>query len=123
MIWSAEKQRRSNVDWFALVPHPVAKAQTAWERLRTVKAMREAGVKINDIAARFGCSYENVRHLIATASLSGNEPPVDKYLKAGALPNVAHGDYPNRASRTRAAYSLLAALKNDPLQPQTEIWY
>jgi hypothetical protein len=123
MIWSAEKQRRSNVDWFALAPHPVAKAQTAWERLRTVKAMREAGLKIGDIASRFGCSYENVRRLIATASWSGEEPPIDKYLKAAAIPSVADGDYPNQASRKRAAVAMTACLSGEMTKPSSEIWY
>ena len=123
MIWSAEKQRRSNVDWFALVPHPIAKAQTAWERLRTVDAMVSSGMKIGDVASRFGCCYQNARVLVYRAAHSVDDPPVNKYLKAAALPDVAHGDYPNRASRTRAAHSLLAALTGDPVQPQTEKWY
>ena len=123
MIWSAEKQRRSNVDWFALVPFPVARKQTAWERLRTVDAMVSSGMKIGDIASRFGCSYSNARVLVDRASRSVDDPPVNKYLKAAALPSVADGDYPNRASRTRAAYSLLAALTGNPVQPQIEKYY
>jgi hypothetical protein len=123
MIWSAEKQRRSNVDWFALVPHPVAKAQTAWERLRTVKAMREAGLKIDDIASRFGCHYKNARVLVYKASRSVDDPPINKYLKAAALPSVADGDYPNQSSRKRAAVAMTACLSGEMTKPSSEIWY
>jgi len=85
--------------------------------------MISSGMKIGDVAARFGCCYQNAKVLVYKASRSVDDPPINKYLKAAALPSVADGDYPNQASRKRAAVAMTACLSGEMTKPSSEIWY
>ena len=50
------RSRGSSIDWDALVPAEVAAQQRRWERYRNAAAMRSAGLRMKDIAARMGVS-------------------------------------------------------------------
>jgi hypothetical protein len=59
-VWSADKQRRSRVDWNELVPPGVAAQQTAYERRATVLAMCDAGVSLKEIGRLFGVTGSRI---------------------------------------------------------------
>lgn len=65
-IWPMEKQRRSNVDWEAILPSHVATLQIAFERRATVRAMHATGMTFADIGIRFGLTGQSISRLAHT---------------------------------------------------------
>ena len=78
-MWSNEKQRRSRVDWFAILPDDVAEMQMAWERRQTALAMHNSGLKQKEIAELFGVTGSRVSQFVIKAR-SGRVPPVEKFF-------------------------------------------
>jgi len=82
-MWLGEKQRRSRVDWFAIVPEEIAVAQVAWERRQTALAMQDAGMKQGQIAELFGVTKSRVSQMTLRASAAkraGKSSPAEAYL-------------------------------------------
>jgi len=82
-MWSVEKQRRSRVDWFAIVPEEVAVEQVGWERRQTALAMYDAGMKQGQIAELFGVTPSRISAMTIVArkwKRIGQASPVEAYL-------------------------------------------
>ena len=80
--WADEKLRRSNVDWYALIPYNVATAQIAYEKRMTVKSMLDGGMTCGQIAEAFGVSRGRAYQMVvdSRSPWRSNKPaPVEVY--------------------------------------------
>lgn len=84
-LWSAEKQRRSRINWNELVPPDVAVKQIAYERRATVLAMVDAGFSLKEIGDLFGITGSRIsvmRDQHKRELKYGQMPPAAKYTMA-----------------------------------------
>lgn len=97
-VWPMEKQRRSSIDWYALVPDDVAYDQIRWERRQTVRAMREAGMTQKEIGLRFDLTKESIRQYEVHAHRSAASSPVEEYFARPVLKPWRRGQGPELAT-------------------------
>lgn len=93
-----EKQRRSRVDWDALLPNDIAVQQIAYERRATVVAMRKSGMTLKAIGEQFGLTPERIRQMYERqlrTNKHGLRSPADKYLETSERPDFT-GDRARR---------------------------
>lgn len=77
--WSMEKQRRSRMDWSAILPRDIASRQEEYERFTTIVRMKEVGLTYREIGERLGLSVERSRHLYCKGTRIRNHPAARKY--------------------------------------------
>jgi hypothetical protein len=81
---SAEKQRRSNIDWHEYLPRHLVPQQISFERCSTAAAMRAIGMKYREIGDAFGVTVERARQMVFKG---------DRLAKRTKWPTPAEGLY------------------------------
>ena len=79
----SENTQSKYFDWADVAPEYVARAQKAWERQQMALRMRQAGLTITALGARFGVCRERARQIIAAAERRTKH--ADSHLRAPIL--------------------------------------